>query len=210
MAFTHLVGIDEVGRGPIAGPLCMGGCALLRERAAEFYRYMHGLRDSKRLTPANREQWASTLYMCAKKGICQLSLAFVSEQTIDERGLAYALRIAADTVLSSLSIVPSDSFVMLDGALKAPSIYRFQESIINGDEQEPLIAAASVIAKVRRDRHMVKLAAQYPNYGFEKHKGYGTKSHYRALSMLGPCELHRKSFLSECSKRAYTSDSFTL
>src|SRR3989338_5883521 len=106
MPFTHLVGIDEVGRGPIAGPLCVGGCALLRERAAEFYPQTHGLRDSKQLTPIGRERWTASLRSFAERGIIRLACSFVSEKSIDERGLSHALRTATNAVLASLALVP--------------------------------------------------------------------------------------------------------
>jgi ribonuclease HII len=195
MTFTHLVGIDEVGRGPIAGPLCLGGCALLRHRSGEFYRRTRGLKDSKQLSPRERERFAQVLKDCEKRGICTLSLSFVSSQVIDIRGLTQALRSAIRQVLRALVVEPKESFIMLDGSLRAPDTFPFQESVIGGDEQELLIAAASVIAKVERDHYMVRLAARYPEYGFEVHKGYGTKKHYEALRRHGVSPLHRRSFL---------------
>lgn len=202
MSFTFLVGIDEVGRGPIAGPLCVGGCALVRTEALLFYKRIRGLRDSKQLSPRERERWALSLHKSAGLGLCRLASVFVSEKVIDAKGLGFALRSAVEEVLEILLVTPRDSFVMLDGTLGAPAAYPFQESVLGGDENEPLIAAASVIAKVRRDEHMRSLSEKYPHYGFERHKGYGTRVHYDALRKYGPCAVHRKSFLNGCVKHA--------
>ncbi len=200
MLFKHLIGIDEVGRGPIAGPLCVGACALVRTHASAFYANIRGIRDSKQLLPEEREAWAGKLRQFADAGYITTATAFISEKTIDQGGMARALRDAVGKVLSELRVSCDDSFIFLDGSLRAPSRFLFQETIIGGDETDALIAAASIVAKVRRDRYMTALAKRYPLYGFDEHKGYGTRKHYAALRKYGPCEIHRKSFLKSLIK----------
>ena len=202
MAFTHLIGIDEVGRGPLAGPLCVGGCALLRTHAGAFFHCLRGIKDSKQLPPEEREAWDRKIRTLERDGVIAVTTAFISEREIDEGGLGPALSAAVALVLRQLSAPEESSFIMLDGTLRAPRQYLFQESVIGGDEADPLIAAASIVAKVERDRIMVESGKRFPEYGFERHKGYGTRAHYKALREHGPCELHRKSFLREFMRRA--------
>lgn len=197
MVFSYLVGVDEVGRGPIAGSLCVGACALRREHAGVFFEKVRGLKDSKQLRAKGREEWTGLLHILEEAGFVRLAVASVSERAIDKDGLAKALHTAVGKALALLRIPPTRSFILLDGSLRAPSEYLFQESVINGDETDTLIASASIVAKVYRDRYMTRLAKRYPLYGFEKHKGYGTKEHYRALKKYGVSEVHRKSFLKK-------------
>lgn len=195
MAFDYLIGIDEVGRGPIAGPLCVGACKLTRDSAGLFFKKVRGIKDSKQLLPQERDVWAAALLELEVQGCIRTSVSFVSEKVIDEGGLARALHHAVGAVLSLVEAPKERSFILLDGTLRAPREYLFQESVIGGDENDPLIAAASIVAKVRRDRYMTELSREYPLYGFDEHKGYGTPGHYKALRKYGPCEVHRKSFL---------------
>jgi len=121
----------------------------------------------------------------------------VSERLIDRNGMGWALRTAVARVLAKLSLPLNETSILLDGGLKAPANYINQKTIIRGDEKEWLIALASIIAKVKRDRFLVRLARKYPEYGFERHKGYGTKAHYEAIKRYGLCQIHRKSFLTK-------------
>lgn len=187
-----LVGIDEVGRGPIAGPLLLCAVAL-----PETYdqKKLIGIKDSKKLSKEDREEWLAFAHYERKEGNLTWSLAWVSHKKIDERGMAWALRHAVKTTLAKLGVHPEETKVLLDGSLYAPEKYD-QETIIKGDESVPAIALASNIAKVTRDARMERLAGQYPEYGFERHKGYGTKSHLEAVRIHGLSEVHRRSFLS--------------
>ncbi|MDP3735137.1 MAG: ribonuclease HII [bacterium] len=193
-----VVGIDEAGRGPLAGPLALGAVALGNIQHSVLNKLSTGLgplRDSKRLTAEQREQWFAALVSVQKRGELRFVVTFVRASVIDARGISAAARLAVARVLRKLTLVPRLSSVLLDGLLIAPKRFREQRTIIRGDETEPLISLASIVAKVLRDRHMVRMARRFPNYGFERHKGYGTSAHYAALERYGPCAIHRRSFL---------------
>lgn len=130
-----------------------------------------------------------------EEGTITFTTAFVGAETIDRFGMARALRLGVRRALKKLELHPSACRVLLDGGLKAPPLFECQETIIGGDERELTIALASIAAKVRRDTHMVRTAKRFPAYGFEAHKGYGTRAHYAALRANGPCPIHRRSFL---------------
>ncbi len=190
-----LIGIDEVGRGPLAGPLCVGAFLVERKKLLAVHRALRGIRDSKQLSEGEREVWLSKILVLEQGGWCRTSTAFIRSDTIDREGMADALHKAVARVLYKLSVSPARCFVLLDGTLRAPAIFQLQESIIGGDENEPLIATASIVAKVCRDRYMTLLGKRFPEYGFEEHKGYGTRKHYEALRKYGVCPIHRLSFL---------------
>ncbi len=202
----YTIGIDEVGRGSLAGPLCVGACLVRRTLARSLGRVFSGIRDSKQLTPAGREMWFRTISEASRQGLCEWRTVFVSEKVIDERGLSFALRRAIRRLLSKLGVHPRLSRVLLDGGIWAPRSFLFQKTIVRGDETEPLIAAASIMAKVRRDRYMVRLSRRHPAYGFDRHKGYGTKAHYEALRKHGISGVHRKSFLFKFEARSTKSE----
>lgn len=195
MREKYIVGIDEVGRGPLAGPLCIGACAVRRTRLPIFTRTFRSVKDCKQLSPKQRDVWLAVLKEAEGMGAVCLATAFVGHQMIDKGGMAKALRIGICRTLKKLNIEPHACRVLLDGGLKAPAQFINQETIIGGDEQEKLIALASIAAKVRRDRRMVRLAKRFPQYGFDLHKGYGTRMHYERLRLHGACEIHRKSFI---------------
>ena len=178
-----IVGVDEVGRGPLAGPVTVG--AVATTRPYEF----HGVRDSKRLSPNQRQAW---YYQITKNPEIKWAIASVGQGGIDRVGITKALYRAVSRALLGLYVMPS--LVLLDGSLYAPPEFR-QCTIIKGDEQIPLIAAASIIAKVTRDRFMERQHVRFPEYGFAAHKGYGTRAHYQALRRYGSCVLHRQTFL---------------
>ena len=201
MTPKYIIGVDEVGRGPLAGPLCVGACLVERRNVSAFYRTVSGIKDSKKLTHKMRMKWLRILTEAAKRGECSWSTAFVGQETIDRKGLSYCLKLAIRRTLKKIKAIPDLSKVLLDGGIKAPVIFINQKTIIKGDEKEPLIAAASIAAKVRRDRYMTRCSKQYPQYGFDEHKGYGTKAHYVVLNEYGICPVHRRSFLKKFSNQ---------
>lgn len=179
---TLLCGVDEAGRGPLAGPVC--AAAVILPRGLEI----EGLNDSKKLSEKKRE----ALYdlICAEA--VSYGIAFASVEEIESMNILNAAMKAMNRAIAKLS--PQPSLALIDGnrnsAIELPS-----RCIVKGDSKCADIAAASVLAKVTRDRHMLQMAEKYPQYGFEKHKGYGTKLHYEALREYGPCDIHRPSFL---------------
>jgi ribonuclease HII len=183
------IGIDEVGRGPLAGPLTVG--AVGASGNIRVWRVLEGIKDSKQLTPQQREEWYKKIKSESRFLISCVSLPPIF---IDKRGMALSLRVAVERCLRRLSIEQSKCRILLDGGLRAPKIYTNQLTIIRGDESEPLIAAASIIAKVTRDRYMVRMHKKYPKYGFASHKGYGTRAHFAAIRKNGFSILHRKTF----------------
>lgn len=192
MAITHVIGIDEVGRGPLAGPVTVCACAI--SASFDLSRFS-GIKDSKKLTPKKRDEWFDAISGMKDRG--ELSFAFTSipSEEIDATGIAVAIQKALDTSLEGLGLDPESVTVMLDGSLHAPKRFARQETIIKGDEKIPVISAASIVAKVMRDRYMDEMALVYPGYGLEKHKGYGTATHCAAIRSLGPTPIHRRSFL---------------
>lgn len=187
-----LAGVDEVGRGPIAGPVAVGAFVFRDEKAKRFFR---GAKESKQLTEIQREKWFAKIKEIKKKGQVDFSVNFQSEKIIDKRGLSWAIKKALNNSLSALKLNSQNTKVLLDGGLKAPSEYADQKTIIKGDEKELVIALASICAKVLRDRKMIELGYKHPQYGFEFHKGYGTKKHYEAIKEFGLLKEHRRSFI---------------
>jgi ribonuclease HII len=157
-----------------------------------------GVADSKKLSEKNREKIFTLLEARAAAGDLRFTVEFESADAIDREGIAVVIRRAlargVNALAQEIGHRMSNFYILLDGALHAPPEYS-QETIINGDELIPLISLASIAAKVVRDRHLVELAKTYPEYGFEKHKGYGTKAHYAALEKYGLCAIHRRSFI---------------
>jgi len=193
----YLIGIDEVGRGPLAGPVTVCAfMALSRHWRAVF----RGIRNSKALSPKRREEWFQTARAARRKRMVDFSVASVSAAVVDKIGIAAAVKRAITRALSRLPAKPAACRVLLDGGISAPAGFKDQKTIIRGDEKEPIIALASVVAKVRRDRRMVRLAAEFPGYGFEIHRGYGTRRHYEAIARYGLCGIHRSSFLKGFKK----------
>ncbi|MFA5841806.1 MAG: ribonuclease HII [Candidatus Paceibacterota bacterium] len=193
----YLVGIDEAGRGPLAGPVAVGVAVFQQtiNSKQQIKKILKGIRDSKKFSEKQREEWYKKLKMMEKGGIVKCAVGFSSVKVIDETGIVVAIRRALARALKKLDLSPNACEVLLDGSLKAPAEYKNQKTIIHGDDIEPVISAASIIAKVSRDRRMKGLAKKFPGYGFEIHKGYGTKAHYRALKNLRPLEIHRQTFL---------------
>lgn len=185
----YIVGIDEVGRGPLAGPVAVG--VLVMKESSKIF---SGVRDSKQLSAKQREEWFEKIKAARSRGGIDFAVSFVSHDLIDRKGISWALRVAAARSLARLAI-STDSEIFLDGGLRASETFKNQQTIIRGDEKVPAIALASIVAKVTRDRLMIRLAKKYPKYNFDKHKGYGTKAHYQAIKENGLCPIHRRSFL---------------
>lgn len=176
----QICGLDEVGRGSWAGPLV--ACALMFKKNVTI----KGLKDSKQLTASRREEVFKIL---EKYTVFGIGMAEADE--IDRLGMIKANNLAFARALENLSMKPA--YLLIDGRDKLLFQYPFK-TIIKGDEKVKIIACASIMAKVTRDRLMRKLAKIYPKYGFDIHKGYGTKRHQKALKEFGSCLLHRKSF----------------
>lgn len=186
---TLVAGIDEAGRGPLAGPVvaaavALGPQALVEASAGPF----DGLTDSKKLTQRQRELFFSLI--TTLPGLLHAH-AIVDVEEIEALNILKATHAAMRRAVSQL--LPRVEFLLVDG-LPVPDLPRPSEAIVEGDGKSLLIAAASVIAKVTRDRLMLELDAKYPQYGFAKHKGYGTPEHLAALERHGPCPAHRRGF----------------
>lgn len=189
-----IIGVDEAGRGPLAGPVAVGIVAVMSR--LNLARMFPGLDDSKKLSPQKREEIYIEAAGRARAGELSFCVRFSGSAYIDRFGIVRAVRRGVWSGVRSLAPNPADAKVFLDGLLKAPPEYK-QKTIIGGDALMPVISLASVVAKVRRDRLMERLAQQYPEYFFEQHKGYGTKKHLAAIGEFGLCDIHRRTYLSD-------------
>lgn len=180
--YTCIAGIDEAGRGPLAGPVSVAAVVLPEG-------FEHGdLNDSKQLTEAKRERIYEELVSCED---VRWSVALIHAEEVDSINILQATYVGMRRV--ALALQPQPEVVLIDGR-PVPNFPIKQQALVKGDALSLSIAAASVIAKVTRDRLMLEAAGKYPQYGFEKHKGYGTKLHLAKLAEHGPCPLHRRSF----------------
>ena len=186
------IGVDEAGRGPLAGPVAVGVVKVLD--GYDILAAFPGLNDSKKLSEKKREVLFRTLQEEIRAGNVEAVVCLSSAAMIDGKGIAYAVRHALARGVRKLMPDPEEGKVWLDGSLKAPPEYR-QETVIGGDGLVPAIMLASVAAKVTRDQLMLKKDEMHPAYGFAAHKGYGTKAHLEAIRTHGPCEEHRRSFI---------------
>ncbi|MDD5470272.1 MAG: ribonuclease HII [Candidatus Peribacteraceae bacterium] len=181
---STIAGIDEAGRGALAGPVVAAAC-ILPER-----KKLHPLiRDSKQLTPSERSEAYAWICSCCQYGIGSSLASF-----IDSDGILAATERAMQEAVAALAASVTPTYLLVDGRDKFWFDYP-HSSIIRGDESEPCISAASILAKVTRDRMMEAYATEFPAYGFDAHKGYGTPEHLHALRQHGECPLHRCSFL---------------
>lgn len=187
----YVIGIDEAGRGPLAGPVAVG--AVLVPEKFDILQAFREVKDSKLLTPKKREEIYEEVIARARGSEMRFCVCFAGHRTIDAYGITRALR--RTVARSVVALAPSGEGirVFLDGLLYAPSAYE-QETIVHGDALVPVISLASVIAKVKRDRLMVRFSKKFPQYGFELHKGYGTKRHWTALKEYGLSEIHRVTY----------------
>ena len=183
--FSCICGVDEAGRGPLAGPVC-AAAVILPEGAV-----IEGLDDSKKLTEKKREK----LYDIIKETAVAYSVAYGTLEEIESVNILEATYLAMNRAIEGLSVKPD--FALIDGNRVPRGIKIPCETIVKGDSKSMSVAAASVLAKVTRDRYMRRMAETYPQYGFEKHKGYGTAAHYAAIRAYGPCPIHRPSFLKK-------------
>ena len=181
--FSFVCGVDEAGRGPLAGPVCAAAVILPKNTVIE------GLNDSKKLSEKKRE----SLFDVIKEKAVAWSVAFASVEEIEEFNILNATFIAMNRAIDGLST--KADFALIDGNRVPKDIKIPCETVIKGDSKSMSIAAASVLAKVTRDRLMLELDEKYPLYEFKKHKGYGTKLHTDLIKEYGPCEIHRLSFL---------------
>jgi ribonuclease HII len=175
-------GVDEAGRGPLAGPVVAAAVILCSDFDVD------GLDDSKRLTPGQRQTQRQRIIGSA----CIWGIGIVEPNIIDEINILQATFLAMRQAIAALGATPK--IVLVDGHMKIPRLSIEQRPIVGGDALVPCISAASILAKTYRDELMHKFAEQYPEYGFEKHKGYATREHVANLLRLGPCPIHRKSF----------------
>jgi ribonuclease HII len=186
---TRVAGVDEAGRGPLAGPV-VAAAAILPSRWAEsgLPAELKGLNDSKQLTEVQREKFFEFIHAC---GEIEFAVNAVDAAVIDEINILQATHRAMNNALATLSPLPAHALV--DG-LPVKTLRVKQTAIVKGDSRSYSIAAASVLAKVTRDRLMLEFHAQFPQYGFAEHKGYGTAKHLAAIAQHGACAIHRKSF----------------
>lgn len=182
--FEIVCGIDEAGRGPLAGPVCAAAVVLPRDLEIE------GLNDSKKLSDKRRR----VLFDEITAQAVTYGIAFATEQEIDEINILQATFLAMRRALAQLSIQPS--IALIDGNRETDFGLPVR-TIVKGDSLSANIAAASILAKVTRDDFMLEQAKLYPEYGFDIHKGYGTKAHFEALRKYGPCPIHRRTFLKK-------------
>lgn len=186
-----IVGVDEAGRGPLAGPVAVG---VVRAPASfDFLTVFPELNDSKKLSEKKREAIFEELCTQTRSGELLFCVKSVGASVIDHSGIVSAVRSSVYAGVRELLPLPEEGTVYLDGSLHAPREYT-QETVIGGDALIPSIMLASVAAKVSRDRLMKQLAEQYPEYGFERHKGYGTAAHIQAIQTYGFSPLHRRTF----------------
>ncbi len=182
--YSLLCGVDEAGRGPLAGPVCAAAVILPRGILIE------GLNDSKKLSEKKRE----ALYDVICEKALSYGIAFATVDEIEERNILNASFLAMNRAIAQLN--PAPELALIDGN-RSTGIAVPNRCVIKGDAKCADIAAASILAKVTRDRYMIRMAQQYPAYHFEQHKGYGTKQHYQALREHGPCPIHRPGFLKD-------------
>jgi ribonuclease HII len=186
----YIVGIDEVGRGPLAGPVAVG-IVICRKHFS-----IDGITDSKLMTEEARERVSERAKELQEEGLIRFGVFSTSASDIDSLGIEKAIGDAVSRGLAELTPNPENIEIVLDGRLKAPPQYR-QQSIIHGDFLVPAISLASIVAKVERDAYMTgTIHEKYPAYGFSSHKGYGTGLHIAAIKEHGPSPIHRMSFLT--------------
>ena len=184
LPFELICGVDEAGRGPLAGPGCAAAVILPKGLV------IPGLNDSKKLSDKRRRE----LFPIIQQEAVSFGIAFASQEEIDEINILQATFLAMRRAMEQLN--PQPEFALIDGNRETDFGVPCK-TVIKGDSLSANIAAASVLAKVTRDNWMMEAAEKYPGYGFEIHKGYGTKAHYAALEKLGPCPIHRRSFLKK-------------
>lgn len=185
--YPHIAGLDEAGRGALAGPVAVGA-VILPPNETLLTQSLAGVRDSKQMTPLERESLAPRI----KEVALTSNVGFASAEEIDSQGIVLATRLAALRALHGLSLVPH--YLLTDFRLELPQLDISQTALVKGDALCLSIAAASVLAKTARDQLMCELDLYYQGYGLGKHKGYGTQAHRSAMKRLGVSPIHRRSF----------------
>lgn len=193
--YVNIAGVDEVGRGPLAGPVVAAAVVL-----PEDFNVL-GVDDSKKLSEKKRDE----LFDIIKEKAVAYGIGMADHDVIDEINILQATKVAMKRALEDLAAKLSDrgespiGYILFD-AMKIDDVQIPQQSVIKGDAKVLAIAAASIIAKVTRDRMMIEYSGKYPGYAFEKNKGYGTKQHYEGIERQGICPIHRRTFLKSCLK----------
>ncbi len=188
LEYKYICGVDEAGRGPLAGPVCAAAVILPKDLIIE------GLNDSKKLSEKKREQ----LYDVITQNAVAYSISYGTLEEIEEHNILEATFMAMNRAIDGLAV--KADYALIDGNRVPKGIQIPCETVIKGDAKAYSIAAASILAKVTRDRLLIEYDERYPQYGFAKHKGYGTKAHYDAIREHGVCEVHRLSFLKNVLK----------
>ena len=186
--FKYIAGLDEAGRGALAGPVA-AAVVILPNDDPHLARTLSGARDSKQMTPLARARLTPRIKATA---LCW-GVGFASSREIDTLGIVASTRLAALRALESITIIPD--YLLTDFRLELPELDIPQTALVRGDQQSLSIAAASILAKTARDKHMRELDGQYSEYGFARHKGYGTLKHREMIAQMGHCPIHRKSFI---------------
>ena len=186
-ACKSIAGLDEAGRGALAGPVCVGAVILPNDHP-RLLQALSGVRDSKQLTPRERSQLAPLI----KDIATTWGIGFASAEEIDLMGIVPATRLAASRALEMLNCLPD--FLLTDFRLELPELDIHQAALVKGDQRSLSIASASILAKTARDEFMLTLDSQFPEYGFSRHKGYGTSHHSLKITELGHSPTHRKTF----------------
>jgi len=206
MTQNYIVGIDEAGRGPLAGPVSVSAVVMsvsdyskiktkIRSIKWLIKNEFPALKDSKKLSEKQREQWYTQINNWKKEGILDFANTMVGAEIIDRDGISIVIKKSVARILKKLTNTdPENTHVVLDGSLYAPEIYGNQNTIVKGDELEPIISLASIISKVKRDRKMKGYASKYKRYEMEIHKGYGTEKHRKLIKKYGISKLHRRTF----------------
>lgn len=192
-----IIGIDEAGRGPLAGPVAVGVFAVEKRVMSKLARnngILSLVKDSKQCSERMREDLYEKLKVCCQNRYIKYAVGFSTARYIDKYGIVKAIQSAMMKALDTLELNPRNCEVFLDGSLIAPAFYKNQKTIIKGDALIPVISAASICAKVERDRVIKRLGKKYPVYSFEIHKGYGTILHRKLIKQHGLSTIHRKSF----------------
>lgn len=182
-----VAGVDEAGRGPLAGPVVAAAVILPKNFSIK------GLRDSKKLTPKTREKFCVRILKAARS----VGIGVIDEKTIDRINILNATHLAMREAVLNLNVFPDH--ILVDGNFRIKGLKIPQTPIVGGDDRASAIACASIVAKVSRDKMMEEYCRMYPGYKFSKHKGYGTREHFRILKEKGPSPIHRKTFEPVCS-----------
>lgn len=196
MTTRYMIGIDEVGRGPVAGPVTICAFKILEGEYEKLLaeNFFDKLKDSKKLSEKKREEWFAKFVELEKQKIIEYSCLSKTAGDIDTIGISICIQKLIAETLQELKVTPTDN-IFLDGSLHAPVEFLNQETVIKGDEKIPVISCASIIAKVLRDRKMTEFHGEFPEYGLDAHKGYGTSKHMEAIKKHGVSKIHRLTYL---------------